>query len=43
MINQIQSVCNSGAKKKNSEIASVLKSLSKLIGALFWCDSSAKF
>ena len=41
MINQIQLVYNSGAKK-NGELALDLKSLSKLIGGLFWCDSNAK-
>jgi len=29
-------------REKNGEMASDLKSLSKLIGAFFWCDSSAK-
>ena len=29
-------------REKNGEIASDLKDLSKLIGALFWCDLSAK-
>jgi len=30
------------ARKKNGKVASDLKNLSKLIGTLFWCDSSTK-
>jgi len=42
MINQIQSVCNSSAKK-NGELASDLKILSKLIGAFFGVIPTPKF
>jgi len=30
-------------EKKNGEVAIDLKNLSQLRGALFWCDSNAKF
>jgi len=35
MINQTQTVCNFGAKKRNGEASSDLKILSQLIGAFF--------
>jgi len=41
MINQIQKSVQSGANR-NGDLATNLKNLSQLIGALFWCDSSIK-
>jgi len=29
-------------RRKNGEVASELKNLSKILGALFWCDSNIK-
>ena len=41
MINKKQTMCNL-ARTKNGEVATYLKNLSQLIGALFSCDSRAK-